>query len=79
MQATVSLPDSLYEKTEALAVSRGTTVEQIIVGAVADAVQDNLEATRCNFGDREIELPLIRSGQPGTLDLSEFDFDDLLA
>ncbi len=78
MQATVNLSDSLYEKTEALAVSRGTTVEQIILGAVADAVQEKFEAPRGCFGDLEIELPVIRSNRPGTLDLSSFDFDDLL-
>lgn len=78
MQATVNLPDPLYEKTEALAVSRGATVEQIIVGAVAEAVFENLEAAQCKFGTQEIELPVIQSRRPGTLDLSSFDFDDLL-
>jgi len=30
-------------------------------------------------GGRDGELPVIRSKRPGTLDLSSFDFDDLLA
>ena len=51
MQTTVNLPDSLYQKSEALAASR----------------------------NRDVELPVIRSGRPGTLDLSNFDFDELLA
>lgn len=80
MQAIVNLPDSLYEKTEALAASRGTTIEQVIVRAVADAVHDDTETTGAPvYGDREIRLPLIQSKRPGTLDLSHFDFDDLLA
>jgi hypothetical protein len=55
-------------------------VEQFIVDAVAKEVQGNLgwgDAGIC--GDREVELPIIRSRRPGTLDLSRFDFDDLLA
>jgi hypothetical protein len=55
-------------------------VEQFIIEAVAKEVQDNVgSGTRCPNGDREIELPVVRSKRPGTLDLSHFDFDDLLA
>ena len=80
MQTTVNLPDSLYQKSEALAASRGATVEQFIVEAVAKEVQGGLGSGACGtYGDRDVELPVIRSRRPGTLDLSHFDFDDLLA
>lgn len=80
MQTTVDLPDSLYQKSEALAASRGATVEQFIVEAVKKEVQGNLASgTPGSFGDHEEDLPVIRSRRPGTLDLSHFDFDDLLA
>src|SRR5712692_7863551 len=80
MQTTVNLPDSLYQKSEALAASRGATVEQFIVEAVKKEVQGNLgPGSSGSCGDREVELPVIRSRRPGTLDLSNFDFDDLLA
>lgn len=39
MQIIVNLPASLYEKSEALAASRRTTVEQFIVEAVEKEVQ----------------------------------------
>jgi len=79
-QTTVDFPDSLYEKSQALAASRGATVEQLIVEAVAKEVQGNLVPGPSGaYGDREVELPVIRSRRPGTLDLSRFDFDDLLA
>jgi hypothetical protein len=78
MQTTVNLPDSLYEKSETLAASRGATVEQFIVEAVKKEVQGAV-GLGASYGDREVELPVIRSRQPGTLDLSNFDFDDLLA
>jgi hypothetical protein len=80
MRTTVNLPDSLYQKSELLAASRGATVEQFIVEAVAKEVQGNLESDISGAeADLEVELPVIRSRRPGTLDLSNFDFDDLLA
>ena len=79
MQTTVNLPDSLYQKIEQLAASRGATVDQFIVEAVEKEVQGNLGSGDSGYGDREVELPVIRSKLPGTLDLSHFDFDDLLA
>jgi hypothetical protein len=77
MQTTVNLPDSLYEKSEALAASRGATVEQFIVESVKKEVQGTV-GSGASYGDREVHLPVIRSRRPGTLDLSNFDFDDLL-
>ena len=69
MQEIVDLPESLYRNSEALAASRGATAEQFIVEAVKREVQGSLE----------IELAVIRSRRPGSLDLTNFDFDDLLA
>jgi hypothetical protein len=80
MHTTVNLPDSIYQESEALAASRGATVEQFIVEAVRKEVQGTLESsTSGSFGDREVDLPVIPSGRPGTLDLSNFNFDDLLS
>ena len=80
MLAIVNLPDSLYRRSEVLAASRGASVEQFIVEAVAKEVQETLESGNLgSSGGREVELPVIRSGRPGTMDLSRFDFDDLLA
>lgn len=74
MLTTVNLPDSLYSESAALAASRGATVEQLIVEAIENAV--HADGAR---GDRDVALPVIRSRHPGILDLSGFDFDDLLA
>jgi hypothetical protein len=78
MQTAVNLPDFLYQQSEALAASRGATVEQFIVEAVNKEVQGNLRSDNPSaHGEHEVELPVIRSRRPGTLDLSHFDFDDL--
>jgi hypothetical protein len=78
MQTTVDLPDSLYRQGVALAASRGATVEQLIIEAVAKAVQGDLRSSASVPGNAEVKLPLIHSKRPGTLDLSNFDFDELL-
>ncbi len=78
MRTTVDLPDGLYRKGVALAVSRGRTVAQFIIEAVAQAVQGDPGSSASDPGSREVELPLIHSKRPGTLDLSTFDFDELL-
>jgi hypothetical protein len=74
----VNLSDLLYHKSEQLAASPGPTVEELIVEAIKKEVQDNIEPGESTYGDREVELPVIRSRRPGTLDLAHFDFDDLL-
>jgi hypothetical protein len=75
MQATVDLPDSLYRRSAEIAAARGATIEQLIVDAITKEVLSSPESA----GKHEVELPLIRSKNPGSLDLSHFDFDDLLA
>ena len=80
MQTVVNLPDSLYRKSESIAASRGVSVEQVIVEAIAKEVEGDLRSdVSCANTRHEVELPVIRSQRPGTLDLSRFDFDDLLA
>lgn len=74
----VNLPDALYRDTEALAAARGATIEQVIVDVLTDAVQSHDPDSSASYGDRRIQLPLIRPKRPGTLDLSGFDFDNLL-
>ena len=67
-----SPPDAWHNLAES------ATVEQLIVEVLAREIRDNLGADALGCGDGEVELPVIRSKQPGTLDLSHFDFDDLL-
>jgi hypothetical protein len=71
MQTTVGFSDALYREGVDLAASRGATVEQFIIDAVARAVQGDPRSSASNRGcNREVELPLIHSKRPGTLDLS---------
>ncbi len=76
METTVNLPDALFERSATVAASRGTTVEQLIVQTIAKEVG---VCHSNSAGNGEVELPVLSSKRPGTLDLSNFDFDDLLA
>jgi len=76
MRTTVNLPDTLFERSATVAASRGTTVEQLIVQAIAKEVG---VCDSRSSGTGEVELPVLSSKRPGTLDLSDFNFDDLLA
>jgi len=76
MQTTVNMPGNLFEKSVAVAASRGATVEQIVVEAVAKELEGySLSSVPSTC---EVNLPVLRSQNPGTLDLSQFNFDDLL-
>jgi hypothetical protein len=77
MQTTVNLPDSLYERSVALAAAQGATVEQVIVEALSRTLSDCEMLSQT--GEDRTQLPVIRSRRPGTLDLTHFNFDELLA
>jgi hypothetical protein len=76
MQTTIQLPDEVYREGERIARSKGFTLEQLIVKTLEREFsnEDAGSLTR-----NRVTLPLIHSSQPGILDLSNFDFDDLLA
>jgi hypothetical protein len=79
MQTTVNLPDSLYQKSEAVAAARGTTLEDLILQAIVNEVESNSPQVSPGISGFRVDLPIIPSKHPGTLDLSGFDFDDLLS
>jgi hypothetical protein len=75
MRTTIDLPDPLFRRTKALAVARGSTMKDLIIHALEREV--NPEKTT-GSRPRRVQFPLIRSKGGPKLDLSNFDFDDLL-
>ena len=75
MRTTIDIPDALFRRTKALAAARGVTLKQLVVKAVereinpARSVPPTKQRTR---------LPLIHLEPGRVLDLTDFDFDDLL-
>ena len=76
MRTTVDLPDPLFRRTKALAAARGSSMKDLIIRAVEREVSPGaMRGSR----PRRVHFPLIRSRGGPKLDLSNFDFDDLLA
>jgi hypothetical protein len=74
MRTTVDLPEPLFRRTKALAALRGTSMKELIVHALEKEV-DRLPANN----PAAVEFPLVRLGKGRKVDLTGFDFDDLLA
>ncbi|HTV03920.1 MAG TPA: hypothetical protein VME86_01030 [Acidobacteriaceae bacterium] len=76
MRTTIELPESIYRKGEKVARSKGVTVEEFIIQAFERELK---AAPDAHPHSKRVTLPLIPSKEPGTLDLKDFNFDDLLA
>ncbi len=77
MRTTIDLPDSLFRRTKALAASRGSSLKDLIVLAVEREV--NAQAALADSSSRRVKLPLFHLRSKRKLDLTDFNFDDLLA
>lgn len=75
MRTTIDMPDALYRKTKAVAALRGSSMKDVIL----QAVEHELMNRRSTEGKpKYIKLPLIKGTTGRKLDLSDFNFDDLL-
>jgi hypothetical protein len=74
MRTTIDLPDALFRKTKATAAMRGSSMKDLIVRAVEREVSQ--APTRAKT--KRAKLPVIHLSGGRKLDLSGFDFDDLL-
>jgi hypothetical protein len=81
MRTTIDLPDALFRKTKAKAALQGSSMKDLIVralehevGQVTAAERAAIEKTR----DARLKLPVVPWKGKKKLDLSDFDFDDLL-
>lgn len=74
MRTTVDLPESLLRKAKEVAAMRGSSMKALIVEALEKEVNGDVPVP-----GKRLELPLIRMPGAKKLDLTGFDFDDLLA
>ena len=74
VRTTVELPDILFRELKGLAAKRGISLKTIIRVAVEGEVRkaESRNVTRVKF-------PVLPSSEPGTLNLSNADIEDLLA
>jgi hypothetical protein len=76
MRTTIELPESVYKRSEQLARREGFSVEQFVVRVLERELAYEPAAPPSS---KKVSLPLISSKRPGSLDLANFDFDDLLS
>ena len=74
MRTTIDMPDTLFRKTKAAAALRGSSMKDLIIRAVEREVANPAPAAKRT----RVELPLIKSWTGRKLDLTGFDFDELL-
>jgi hypothetical protein len=75
MRTTIDLPDALYRKTKAIAALRGLSMKDVIARAIEREVAEAQPAKR---KAHYVKLPLIPWKSDRKLDLTDFNFDDLL-
>ena len=78
MRTTVDIPDELFRKTKATAALRGTTMKELIVSALRRAVEEDPQEGGKSRKVNLDKLPVVRKWKGKKLDLSDFDFDELL-
>ncbi len=75
MRTTIDLPDTLFRKTKAIAALRGSSMKDLIV----QALEREVTATAPPSKRKRAKLPIIRTWKGRKLDLTGFDFDELLS
>ncbi len=64
MRTTVDIPDPVYRRLKSRAASEGSSAKELILRGVRQVLKEGRRKSR-----RKVKLPLIRSKQPGTLNL----------
>src|SRR5437588_10018343 len=77
MRTTIDVPDTLFRRAKALAALRGASMKDLIVQALEREVRAEAHG-ESGVSARHVQFPLIRLRAGRKLDLSKFNFDDLL-
>jgi hypothetical protein len=75
MRTTIDMPDALFRKIKATAAMRGSSMRDLIIRALEREIGTPAENARAG----RVKLPLVRLASGRKIDLTGFDFDDLLA
>ena len=74
MRTTIDLPDPLFREMKSLAAKRGTSLKDFIQRAVEVELRKE-----CQPKGRRVKFPILSSNEPGVLNLTNAEIDDLLA
>ena len=74
MRTTIDLPDELIREAKAIAARRGTALKTF----VRAALEEEVRKTERKAG-RRVKFPLLSSREPGRLNLTNAEIEDLPA
>jgi hypothetical protein len=74
MRTTIDIPDQTYRDLKVKAAREGKTVREIVLLGINKELSAAEERPV-----RKLKLPVIRSSQPGTLELTNEQIDELTA
>jgi predicted DNA-binding ribbon-helix-helix protein len=75
MRTTLDLPDATFRQLKSLAARRGTTLKQVL----RSAVEKEIVTATAKLPRRRIKVPVLKSKEPGSLNLTNAEIDDFLA
>jgi hypothetical protein len=68
------LPDALFRELKTVAAKRGTSLKDVVRAAVEVEIWRSV-----NKAPTRVKFPILHSREPGTLNLTNAEIDDLLA
>lgn len=74
MRTTVDIPDQMYRRLRTRAANEGTSAKELILRGVEQVLRK--EGRKRRF---RVKLPIIRSKQPGTLELDNEKIYDIIS
>ena len=74
MRTTIDIPDPTYRQLKAKAASEGRTVKAVLLEAAEQVLSPGGRAVV-----RRVELPLVRSRRPGSLELDNARIYDVIS
>jgi plasmid stability protein len=74
VRTTVDIPDPVYRKLKSRAASEGRSTKELILRGVKQVLKETRRKSRA-----KIKLPIIRSKDPGTLELDNDKIFDIIS
>jgi hypothetical protein len=71
----MGLPDPLFRQLKARAALEGTTIRELVQAAVQKLLADNASGEP----RRRVRFPILPSAEPGSLNLTNAEIDELLS
>ena len=75
MRTTLDVPDELFRELKATAAKQGISLKALL----RSAVENELARAAGPRKARRVRFPILDSREPGALDLTNADIEDLLA